>query len=81
MLTEFLGSNAYDEKNKQTIVRTFARELLLTENLTQVELTMVSHRPSNRQEILIGDELTSEQTYERQNLGSFTWTDFPSLKH
>ncbi|MFO0940547.1 MAG: hypothetical protein U0930_07240 [Pirellulales bacterium] len=81
MLTEFLGSNAFDEKNKQTIVRAFAKELMLTEELTQIQLTMVSHRPSNRQEILIGDDLTAEQTYERQNLGSFAWTDFPELKH
>lgn len=81
MLTEFLGSNSLDETNKKTIVRTFARELMRTEGLNQIELTMVRHRPSNRQEILIGDDLTAAETYERENLGSFTWTDFPELQH
>lgn len=80
MLTEFLGSNAYDQSNKSKIVRAFAHELLQVEQLKEVELTMVQHRPSTRQEILIGNELTDAETYQREKLGSFSWTDFPQHK-
>ena len=80
MLTEFLGAFSTGDPARQTIAENYARELLLTKQFEQVDLTLVRHRPSTRQEILIGSDLTAAETYEREELGRFKWTDFPSLQ-
>lgn len=78
MLTEFLGSFSDQDPERAKVVSTFAQALLLTEGLDKVELKLVRHRPSTRQEILIGENLESLPTYQRENLGTFSWKDFPS---
>jgi hypothetical protein len=73
MLTEYLGGFAPEDPVRKKVIANFAQQLLRTENLQQVELRLVRHRPSSRQEILIGDELDTAETYERESLGTFTW--------
>lgn len=79
MLTEFLGGYSESDPKRKIVIQTLAHEILKTQNLQQVELRLVRHRPSSRQEILIGDNLIAPETYERENLGTFTWTDFPTF--
>jgi hypothetical protein len=80
MLTEYLGSFADDDPARQPVIHNFARQLLENEGLDQVELKLVRHRPSTRQEILIGEDLNSAETYERESLGTFTWEKIQSFQ-
>jgi hypothetical protein len=80
MLTEYLGSFNSGDPTRQPLIYNFARQLLENEGLDQVELKLVRHRPSTRQEILIGDELDSSETFEREPLGTFTWEKIQSYQ-
>jgi hypothetical protein len=73
MLTEYLGSLDETDPHRQDVVNSFARQLLREYQLQEIELKLVRHRPSRRQEILIGADLQASQTYEYQPLGTFTW--------
>lgn len=80
MLTEYLGSYSPQDPGRQLIIHNYARQLLQSMGLTQVELKLVRHRPSSRQEILIGERLDSGETFEREPLGTFTWEKIQSFQ-
>lgn len=65
MLTEFLGSIPEDAPIREQVIQNYANQLLKTKNLETVELRIVRHHPSSRQEILIGENLQAPETYEQ----------------
>lgn len=75
MLTEFLGTMPEQSPLRQRIIQVYAMQILKSKNLDKVELRLVRHRPSSRQEVLIGERLDAVQTYERVNLGVFQWSE------
>lgn len=73
MLTEFLGSIPETDPIRNRVLQNYANQLLKTKDLESVELRMIWHRPSSRQEVLLGEGLQAPETYDRQSLGTYTW--------
>lgn len=80
MLTEYLGSFSSEDPSRRQVINNYARQILENEGLVEVDLNLVRHRPSTRQEVLIGEGLTSIETYEREALGKFTWETVRSFQ-
>jgi hypothetical protein len=78
MLTEFLGSMQEGQPMRDRVVQNYALQLLKTKQLDRIELRLVRHRPSTRQEILVGGKLDDQATYQREKIGDFTWATYPS---
>jgi hypothetical protein len=78
MLTEYLGGLSASDPQRQPLIQNYARQLMNDHGLREISLTLVTHRPSARHEILIGAELDDADTYQRNSLGSFQWNELNS---
>ncbi len=75
MLTEFLGSVPSESREtRQAVLQAYAQQILSQNGFDSVELKLVRHRPSSRQEVLLGGELSDPNTFTYEPLGTFKWS-------
>jgi hypothetical protein len=76
MLTEFLGSIPSESgETRQAVLQAYAQQLLKQNGFSSVELKLVRHRPSSRQEILLESDLSAPETFTYEPLGTFKWSE------
>ncbi|MEM7476788.1 MAG: hypothetical protein AAF483_17530 [Planctomycetota bacterium] len=72
MLTEFYGSIPPHQKDLRTAVAaSYAHQILREEGGVSVELSLVTHQLSSRQEILSGQLPTDPKKYDIERIGRF----------
>ena len=69
MLTEVLGNS--DESQQRKLAFTYARQLTRKYGAESAKLTLVRHELSRMPRIRAGGQLTDEDLYTRQDLGTF----------